>query len=792
MKTRQSGKRKRPPRAAAVATTENVVPPKKSLKKSNGAAKSKSALRSTSKAGRSAGRKKRAIGDDAAEFIHCKHNTFDVHNVVTKINKPEAWLCSTCDVSHDVWVCLTCGSTGCGRETGAHAFKHYEDYKHPISLHLNKKHCYCYACEEYVVLDNKNSELELIRHLIDDVQSQESSASYTRSGKTIRSKQDFWKLKGASRRRSFMSNSSVVKQRLRDKLFTATMQYHLQLQRKYLDAWSSLVRKRQKETKLSAKKRVQIEGSKRRSSGAIMPPTSPSSAAETSGSSDASLEPVLRRDSHSMDPRLGSALQSPSPGSYRESQQQLNSTYLSKGRSGRRKKLLLPGRVGMTNLGNTCYINSVLQALSNTRMFWKYFIRFRHAAPPESDEDDLESQSSNDEEPAKKTKRGATRKQSSGKDPIRSTSSGSSIEANTALFKTPLGAPTLRRLSSEIILEKVESKENKKTKNPLSLCLEIHNLLRVLWSGKWGVVTPHALVFAIWRFIPGFRSFRQQDAHEFFDLFTDQVLRELTNQIQRRLDFAEKIELDGCIYSPSVSIDYTSHTAVAEQSKLFVENAFTGTMLQIIECDVCKSRSTRKTEFKSLQVHIPVELQKAPVKSRRCGKSGGCSSAGAGPCSLHNCIEEMIKPVTLSGDSQYECDHCGKKTDAKKTERIGHLPDILVVHINRSRWDLRGTRCKLTDHVSFPLKNLDLKYATWDGDAVIADGGRTNYIYNLSAVVSHHGKGLDNGHYTALCLDADSNNWIHFNDRKVTISSEQDVQRTEGYLLFYEKTKSVP
>jgi ubiquitin C-terminal hydrolase len=150
------------------------------------------------------------------------------------------------------------------------------------------------------------------------------------------------------------------------------------------------------------------------------------------------------------------------------------------------------------------------------------------------------------------------------------------------------------------------------------------------------------------------------------------------------------------------------------------------------------------------------------------------------------------KPVTLSGDSQYECDHCGKKTDAKKTERIGHLPDILVVHINRSRWDLRGTRCKLTDHVSFPLKNLDLKYATWDGDAVIADGGRTNYIYNLSAVVSHHGKGLDNGHYTALCLDADSNNWIHFNDRKVTISSEQDVQRTEGYLLFYEKTKSVP
>ena len=96
-------------------------------------------------------------------------------------------------------------------------------------------------------------------------------------------------------------------------------------------------------------------------------------------------------------------------------------------------------------------------------------------------------------------------------------------------------------------------------------------------------------------------------------------------------------------------------------------------------------------------------------------------------------------------------------------------------------------------------EELDL-YACWDecfnanGTVLIATSGTENTskaFYSLSAVVRHHGSGMDKGHYSALCLDADSDTWIHYNDRKVSISSENDVQKAQAYLLFYERAQEI-
>lgn len=48
-----------------------------------------------------------------------------------------------------------------------------------------------------------------------------------------------------------------------------------------------------------------------------------------------------------------------------------------------------------------------------------------------------------------------------------------------------------------------------------SLGHELYALFRVMWSGKWALVSPHKILAAVWKAIPYFRGYTQHDAQEF-------------------------------------------------------------------------------------------------------------------------------------------------------------------------------------------------------------------------------------------------------------------------------------
>lgn len=50
--------------------------------------------------------------------------------------------CEKCDLKENLWLCLTCGSLGCGRQQfggvggNGHGLNHYEETQHPVSVKL--------------------------------------------------------------------------------------------------------------------------------------------------------------------------------------------------------------------------------------------------------------------------------------------------------------------------------------------------------------------------------------------------------------------------------------------------------------------------------------------------------------------------------------------------------------------------------------------------------------------------------------------------------------------------------
>lgn len=62
----------------------------------------------------------------------------------------EASLCSVCDTTDDLWICLVCGNVGCGRYKGGHAKEHWKESAHNFALEIATQHVWDYAGDMWV------------------------------------------------------------------------------------------------------------------------------------------------------------------------------------------------------------------------------------------------------------------------------------------------------------------------------------------------------------------------------------------------------------------------------------------------------------------------------------------------------------------------------------------------------------------------------------------------------------------------------------------------------------------
>ncbi|KAI8969677.1 ubiquitinyl hydrolase [Trametes punicea] len=105
------------------------------------------------------------------EITPCEHTLMLEQHAIGPIAASGLAHCSKCDLKENLWLCLTCGSLGCGRQQfgglggNGHGLQHYEETRHPVSVKLGtitpegNADVYCYVCNDSKI------DPELARHL---------------------------------------------------------------------------------------------------------------------------------------------------------------------------------------------------------------------------------------------------------------------------------------------------------------------------------------------------------------------------------------------------------------------------------------------------------------------------------------------------------------------------------------------------------------------------------------------------------------------------------------------------
>ncbi|KAI8620875.1 hypothetical protein BC830DRAFT_1190528 [Chytriomyces sp. MP71] len=386
---------------------------------------------------------------------------------------------------------------------------------------------------------------------------------------------------------------------------------------------------------------------------------------------------------------------------------------------------------GLENFGNTCYCNSVLQALYFARPFRDCLLAYSY--------------------------------------PL-----SAAVSAANALGFTlpPLDSPLI--ISSHGIATgsaalplKAQLEAVAQERADDTLLTTLNDLFTKISTQKkrTGVMRPQTFVTKLKEENELFQGITQQDAQEFLN-YTLNAIAEIL--VRHKKEYIEKLQL----LMPSLIPPQPQATQIVPESKAadrkpyasttWVHELFEGLYTNETKCLTCENTTNRDEPFLDLSIDISQH-----------------SSVSA-------CLRNFSTSETLCAKDKFYCDTCKSLQEAEKRMKIKSLPNILAVHLKRFKYQENLQRfIKLNYRVVFPF---ELKLFNTTDDA--ADPDR---LYTLSSVIVHLGIGPHQGHYISLVKSHD--HWICFDDDSVQCVDESELTRYfgdlnnpgTGYILLYER-----
>jgi ubiquitin carboxyl-terminal hydrolase 44/49 len=577
-----------------------------------------------------------------------------------------------CLTTESVWACLHCPSFACGRSNAGHALAHFQASNHPLVMEINDKLVFCYLCDDYVSGDTPGEDFRALRQSLELLEGRPAQPSATRSGRLIRGT--------TSTAAGVASATSVAAAAAAAAFSPATLPTTPDIILEEEDIETVLEEEEEEEEEETSGGAAELEES-------MLGLDAVSDALAMQKLSARRLDlmsTVVARWRHTQLSRafntwrlvvLQSKLQLVvAPTNAPPQQQQQQSMRLPQlpatrapsrvvpkvGRGG-----LVPGMTGLRNLGQTCFMNAVLQAMGCAELYRKCL-------------NELGKQSSGPllppaTVPPEPNFPAAFMRQTTVEchDAMEST-------GRRETFSSPLGR---RAAAGRAGRNTVPDNQAGAGAGPglrassVALCRDLDSLFRVMWSGKWSVITPHAVLEDVWMLVPSFRGYKQQDAQE--------LLCELQGRI---LDELQVLARQQALHSGNGAVAWTLK---------WLSDALTGQLTSTVVCSHCAHHSLRADVFCDLSLDFPSSMP-----------ANGAIDA----VPLGELLEQFFADDDL-GEAVYACDGCSGVAralrSATKNARVSRLPGVLRLHMKRFRWS--GVRReKIQTGVEFPFE-LDLQ-----------------------------------------------------------------------------------
>ncbi|KAI0640333.1 hypothetical protein C8Q77DRAFT_1086021 [Trametes polyzona] len=398
---------------------------------------------------------------------------------------------------------------------------------------------------------------------------------------------------------------------------------------------------------------------------------------------------------------------------------------------------------GLENFGNTCYANSVLQALYFCGPFRELLLQYPDPSVPDVPALPPPPPAPVHSPPPQPSTSPQTSRKKGGRG--MSVSEPLSNHPNPNLppaFPIPPSPPTLLSALRSLYLHISRSPVDK------------------------GTVAPRAFIDKIKELNELFRGSMHQDAHEFLNFLLNKIMEEMEDDRRRLGSAANGVgpsgeDLSNSIGTLSTNPPASTSTAVGTSyHSTIVHRLFEGILTSETRCLTCETVSSRDESFIDLSIDIE---QNSSVTA---------------------CLRQFSASEMLCQKNKFFCDSCCDLQEAEKRMKIKKLPNVLALHLKRFKYQEDvGKYIKLAYRVAFPL---ELRLFNTVDDAEDPDR-----LYELFAIVVHIGTGPHHGHYVTIIKARGT--WMLFDDDTVSTIKESDIPKYFGdsnngsaYVLYYQ------